>query len=102
MRVTLVGYYPVTPIDTPKIDGFEGNTSDATGLYKKKKTSFYAGLSYLLDWTGFFLAEVDENRTHQGRDTPRIGFEDREPHQRTNYLRNKLWGFYVYWVISSI
>ena len=34
------------------------------------------------------LAEVDENRTHQGRDTPRIGFEDREPHQRTNYLRN--------------
>jgi len=34
------------------------------------------------------MAEVDENRTHQGRDTPRIGFEDREPHQRTNYLRN--------------
>jgi len=34
------------------------------------------------------LAEVDENRTHQGRDAPPIGFEDREPHQRTNYLRS--------------
>jgi len=32
------------------------------------------------------LAEVDENRTHQGRDTPPIGFEDREPHQRADYL----------------
>ncbi len=42
------------------------------------------------------MAEVDENRTHQGRDTPRIGFEDREPHQRTNYLHDKLKGFYVY------
>jgi len=34
-----------------------------------------------------FLAEVDVNRTHQGRDAPPIGFEDRAPHQRTNYLR---------------
>ena len=42
------------------------------------------------------MAEVDVNRTHQGRVAPPIGFEDREPHQRTNYLPNKLWGFYVY------
>ena len=41
------------------------------------------------------MAEVDVNRTHQGRDTPPIGFEDREPHQRTNYLHGKLAGFYV-------
>ena len=33
-----------------------------------------------------YLAEIDVNRTHQRRDTPPIGFEDREPHQMTNYL----------------
>lgn len=36
------------------------------------------------------LAGVDGNRTHQGRDTPPIGFEDRARHQATNYSLTKL------------
>lgn len=31
------------------------------------------------------MAGVDVNRTHRGRDTPPIGFEDRERHQATDY-----------------
>ncbi len=38
----------------------------------------------------FNLAEVDENRTHRGRDTPPIGFEDRERHQSAGYLLKEL------------
>lgn len=30
------------------------------------------------------MAGADENRTHQGRDTPPSGFEDRERHQTTS------------------
>ncbi|PLX98387.1 MAG: hypothetical protein C0622_11665 [Desulfuromonas sp.] len=49
------------------------------------------------------MAEVDVNRTHQGRDTPPIGFEDRAPHQRTNYLQKRLAeGFYVEHFDSAI
>lgn len=35
-----------------------------------------------------FLAGVNGNRTHQGRDTPLTGFEDREHHQATTYSLN--------------
>lgn len=38
------------------------------------------------------MAEVDGSRTHLGRDAPHIGFEDRAPHQRTNYLRDYFFG----------
>ena len=38
--------------------------------------------------TYFKMAEADENRTHLGRDTPHIGFEDRECHQSTCCLRD--------------
>ncbi len=33
------------------------------------------------------MAGVDGDRTHQRRDTPPIGFEDRARHQATNYSR---------------
>ena len=35
-----------------------------------------------------FLAGVDGNRTHRGRDAPPIGFEDRERHQATSYSQS--------------
>ena len=35
------------------------------------------------------VAGADGNRTHRGRDTPPIGFEDRARHQTTNYSLNK-------------
>ena len=87
---------------TPKTLGLKGNTWDVIGQQQKEKASFYTDLTTFLDCIGLILAEVDVNRTHQGRGTPPIGFEDRAPHQRTNYLQNKLWGFYVYSLFSSI
>ncbi len=38
------------------------------------------------------MAGVDGNRTHRRRDTPSIGFEDRERHQATNYSHLKYCG----------
>jgi hypothetical protein len=51
----------------------------------------------------FIVAGADGNRTHQGRDTPPTGFEDRARHQTTNYslMNIRILGNHVFIAVAG-